>query len=276
MKQVSIIIPTHNSARTLEQCLLSVKDQDYGDIEIIVVDNFSTDTSFEITQKYTEKVFQIWPERTAQKNYGIEQARGEYLCFIDSDMTLEKKVISECVKQIENSETVGWVCIPERSVWDWFFVKVRDFERSFYKGTAVESARFFRKYDVGRVWGFEEDLIFFEESLLPQKIESFLELDCKARISEYIEHNESDIKLFSWLKKKYYYGKSLQEYTKKVKDIGIKETWDWQIGIIWRYMIFLKNSRFYGRPFLAISVLCLKTLEFWAGWFGLLVNKIKK
>ncbi len=276
MPLVSIIIPTYNSARTLEACLISIQKQDYTNIEIIVVDNFSKDDTFEIAQKYTTKTFQKGPERTAQKNYAITKSQGTYLCFIDSDMILWSTVISECVTKIESSQKIGGVCIPEKSVWAWFFVQVRDFERSFYEGTAVESARFFRKSDVVQVGGFEEDLIFFEESLLPQKIESFLKIDCKARISPYIEHDESGIELWKWLKKKYYYGKSLRDYTKKVSEIGIQETAAGQIGIIGRYMIFLKNSRFYTRPVLAMSVLGLKTLEFGSGALGLLFQSIKK
>jgi glycosyltransferase involved in cell wall biosynthesis len=55
---VSIIIPTKNSARTIQACLESCKDQTYQNIEIIVVDNFSTDGTFEIAKKYTDNVFQ--------------------------------------------------------------------------------------------------------------------------------------------------------------------------------------------------------------------------
>lgn len=273
MALVSIIIPTYNSARTLEQCLISIKNQDYDDIEIIVVDNNSSDSTKEIASKYADKVLNKWPERTAQKNFGIKNATGEYLCFVDSDMSLWTLVISQCVTQIQSDKKIWGVCIPEISVWEWFFVKVRDFERSFYEGTAVESARFFRKSDVVEVWWFEEDLIFFEESLLPQKIDSFLGLSCKARITEYIEHNEWDIKLWLWLKKKYYYGKSLGDYKKKVQEIGIKETWEWQMGVLSRYMIFLKNSRFYRKPILWVSVLWLKTLEFGSGAMWLIFSK---
>ena len=273
MPLVSIIIPTYNSARTLEQCLISIQNQDYTNIEIIVVDNNSSDETKSIATKFTDKVFDKWPERTAQKNYGIEKASWEYLCFIDSDMQLWEKIISECIEQIDLSKNIWGVCIPEISVWEWFFVKVRDFERSFYEGTSVESARFFRKSDVVEVWGFEEDLIFFEESLLPQKIESFLKLTCKARIKGYIEHNEWDIKLWSWLKKKYYYWKSLNTYKAKVQEIGIQEIGKEQMWIMSRYMIFLKNPKFFRKPILALSVLGLKTLEFGSGAMWLLFSK---
>lgn len=273
MTLVSIIIPTYNSAQTLEACLISIQKQEYWDIEIIVVDNFSPDDTFHIAKQFTSKVFQKGPERTAQKNFGITQAQWIYVCFIDSDMTLWESVIKQCIKKMQSSQNIGGVCIPERSVGRWFFVKVRDFERSFYEGTSVESARFFRTSEVVEVGGFEEDLIFFEESLLPQKIEAKLWLSTKHRIHSMIAHDESGIKLWKWLKKKYYYGQSLSQYQKKVKEIGIPETGAGQIGILGRYMIFLKNKRFYTRPILAVCVLGLKTLEFVSGALGIIFKK---
>lgn len=273
---VSIIIPTYNSSRILENCLVSIKNQTYQNIEIIVVDNFSTDTTFEIAQKYTDKAFQKWPERTQQKNYGIEQAIGEYVCFIDSDMSLTEEIISECVNLFSSDRAIWWICIPEKTVWEGFFVQVRDFERSFYGGTSVESARFFLRADVNLVGWFEEDLIFFEESLLPQKIESKLKKSCKFRINGYIKHHEDDIKLWRWLSKKIYYWKSLDEYKQKVKEIWIEKIWNDQMWILNRYMIFLKNKRFYKKPILAIWVLSLKTLEFGSGAIGFVFSKIQK
>lgn len=56
MPLVSIIIPTYNSAKTLEICLQAIKAQSYQNIEIIVVDNNSLDETKEIAQKYADKV----------------------------------------------------------------------------------------------------------------------------------------------------------------------------------------------------------------------------
>lgn len=54
---ISVIIPTKNSAKTLEDCLISITNQSYTPVEIIVVDNFSTDETPNIAKKYTEKVW---------------------------------------------------------------------------------------------------------------------------------------------------------------------------------------------------------------------------
>lgn len=269
---VSVIIPTYNSERTIENCLKSVKSQTYKDIEIIVVDNNSKDNTKKIAKKYTNKVYNFWPERTFQKNKGIKEASGKYVFFVDSDMELDENIVEKCVKKFENEKDIWWICIPEKSVWERFFVKIRDFERSFYEWTSVDSARFFLLEDVKEVWWFEEDLIFFEESLLPQKIESKLWKNTKFYVDSYIYHNEWNIKLWKWLKKKFYYGKSLKKYKNKVKELGIKKIQEEQIWIIWRYMIFLKNKSFYKKPFLAIWVLFLKTCEFVAGGLGVLFS----
>jgi glycosyltransferase involved in cell wall biosynthesis len=62
---VSVIIPTRNSGTTLANCLQSVKDQTYPNIELIVVDNFSTDNTQEIARTYTDHVYERGPERCA-------------------------------------------------------------------------------------------------------------------------------------------------------------------------------------------------------------------
>lgn len=273
---VSVIIPTYNSSRTLEKTLESIKNQSYKNIEIIVVDNNSVDNTKKIAEKYTEKVFNFWPERTFQKNKWIKEAQWKYIFFVDSDMELAENVIGESMDLFEKDNRVWWICIPEKSIWSGLFVKIRDFERSFYSWTAVDSARFFLREDVENVWWFEEDLIFFEESLLPQKIELQLWKSTKYYISSQIYHNEWDIKIWKWLYKKYYYWKSLFDYQKKVDKLGIKKTSSEQIWIFWRYMIFLKNKNFYKKPLLAMWVLILKTCEFVAGGFWVLLSKIYK
>ena len=61
---ISVIIPTRNSSRTIEKCLQSIKDQSYENIELIVVDNNSTDNTKDIANRFTDKVFNFGPERS--------------------------------------------------------------------------------------------------------------------------------------------------------------------------------------------------------------------
>ena len=267
---VSIIIPTYNSERTIGACLRSVKEQVYPNIEVIVVDKNSNDRTAEIAEKYGAKVFQLDAERVEAKNYGLKKAGGKYVCFIDSDMELSRNVIEECASLMENDGRIGGIIVPERSVGNSFWAEVRDFERSFYAGTEIESARFFRKDLVEKVNGFDEDIIAFEESTLPQKIER-LGYNVKQRINAEILHHEENFSLGKWLNKKFYYGKNASKYKEKFGGYANK-----QMGIFYRSSIFLKNKRFYSKPLLAVGVIVLKILEYFSAGLGFLVTEVGK
>jgi len=265
---VSVVIPTYNSEKTLPLCLESIRRQTYRSIEIIIVDRYSRDKTVEIAEKYGAKIFQLDAERAKAKNFGLEKARGKYVLFVDSDMELSKDVVKKCVELAESDEKVGGIVIPERSVGDGFWVKIRDFERSFYAGTEVESARFFRRDLALQVGGFDEDVVFFEESTLPQKIEK-LGYNVKARVSAYILHHEEDFSLLKWLKKKYYYGKTGWKYIRRYRQYGSR-----QISPLRRFGLFLKDKRFYSKPLLALGVIALKSLEYIASAMGYIVGRI--
>jgi glycosyltransferase involved in cell wall biosynthesis len=266
---VSIIIPTYNSSRTLEQCLVSIKNQSYNNIEIVVVDNNSSDNTKDIAKKYTSKVYNIWPERTAQKNYGIEKASGEYVCFIDSDMYLDIHLVKEAVAVCKNDDKKWWVCLPVKDIWSSWRVQVISFERSLYKWKwVIEAARFIKKVLVEEVWWFEEDIIFYEEFLLPQKIEENW-YNMKHVLDNYVTHDFYDFTLWLYLKKKFYYGKTLASYVEKSP-----LSWK-QLSIIWRYKMFLTHRTFYTRMDLWAWLLVLKTLEFLFWWLGYILHNKK-
>jgi len=266
---VSVIIPTYNSGKTLDRCLSSIKNQTYKNIEVIVVDNFSKDNTPEICKKHGAKLIQVEGERARAKNIGVKHAKGKYVLFIDSDMELTPRVVEECVRVAESNPKVGGVIIPERSVGKSFWVKVRDFERQFYAGSDIESARFFPKELVERVGGFDEDVVFYEEATLPNKIR-LLGYDVKARINAPIHHIEEDFSLWRWLKKKYYYGKTLRKFQKNYKHMDRSKT-----SVMYRLKLFLGNRGFYSKPHLAIGVLILKGLEFISAKLGYLTERVK-
>src|SRR5436305_954553 len=98
---VSVIVPTLNSSTVLENCLKSIHDQSYPHIELIVVDNNSKDATREIAARFTKHVYNQGPERSAQRNFGVEKATGKYVAIIDSDMELSREVIAEAVAVME-------------------------------------------------------------------------------------------------------------------------------------------------------------------------------
>lgn len=265
---ISVVVPTFNSESFLERCLKSVKAQSYSNIEMIVVDNYSSDRTREIAENGA-KVVLCRAGRSKARNVGIGLAKGKFILSIDSDMELTSTVVEECINAITDDERIGGVIIPERSVGRSFWVKVRDFERRFYASTEVESARFFKKELVLKVKGFDEDIVYFEESTLPQKIES-LGFNVEKRVSAEILHHEDSFSLWNWLKKKFHYGKTAWLYKTKYKNYASK-----QISISNRFFLFVKNKNFYQSPSLALGVIILKLLECLSAGLGLLTSELK-
>jgi glycosyltransferase EpsH len=91
MTKVSVIVPVYNGEKYLEQCLDSIQNQTLTDIEIICVDDGSTDSSYEILEKYQQEDsrFQLYRQENkyagAARNLGKSHATGEYLVFWDCD-----------------------------------------------------------------------------------------------------------------------------------------------------------------------------------------------
>lgn len=83
---VSFVIPTKNSVRTLDSCLSSIKNQNYPNIEIIVVDNGSADNTVDIAHKYADKVLFDSGKLGRVRQKGIENAAGEIIGIFDSDI----------------------------------------------------------------------------------------------------------------------------------------------------------------------------------------------
>ena len=104
---LSIIIPAHNEEKDISECLKSLKKQDYKKIEIIVVDDGSTDKTKEAVKKFSKKV-RIFEQNHrgpgAARNLGAKKAKGEILIFVDSDMTFDKKYLTNLIKPIISNE----------------------------------------------------------------------------------------------------------------------------------------------------------------------------
>lgn len=86
--KVSVIIPNYNYARYVGEAIESVMNQSYKDIEIIVVNNGSTDDSVEVLEKYSRNIRLITQENLGQsgaRKTGLKAATGEYIAFLDAD-----------------------------------------------------------------------------------------------------------------------------------------------------------------------------------------------
>lgn len=97
---ISIIIPCYNAEQSLGKCLQSVVTQDYNHIEIIIIDDGSSDGSAKIYQEFQQKdnriiiITQNNSGVSKARNEGIKKANGEYICFVDSDDWVETNYCS--------------------------------------------------------------------------------------------------------------------------------------------------------------------------------------
>lgn len=112
---VSIIIPVYNVARYLDDCLNSVLKQTYTNLEMIVVDDGSTDESLEICRSYAakDKRLKVFHQDnagvSAARNIGLNIMTGKYVLFIDSDDKIEQDMVKNLVKAIDQSERIDAV-----------------------------------------------------------------------------------------------------------------------------------------------------------------------
>lgn len=111
MSKVSIIIPVYNGEFFVRNCLLSCLEQSLQDIEIIIVDDKSTDNTVKIIKEFQKKDNRIilieLKENHHQgnaRNIGIKQSKSDYICFLDVDDTITKDCIEKVYKKIVDDQ----------------------------------------------------------------------------------------------------------------------------------------------------------------------------
>ena len=118
MPKVSVIIPTYNRAHILGEAIDSVLSQKYNDLELIVVDDGSTDGTKKVVSSYVPRLTYIYQEHqgvSAARNRGVEHAQGNYLAFLDSDdLWLQNKLYLQMKLMESNPEAL--ICYTEE-IW---------------------------------------------------------------------------------------------------------------------------------------------------------------
>lgn len=235
---VSVIVTTRNEEENIGNCLQSVINQSYKKIELIVVDNKSSDNTVKIAKKFTDKVYNIGPERSVQRNFGVKKACGKYILYLDADMILSKGVIEECVRLCENDDCMGSY-IPERIIGEGFWIKIRYFYRSLLDATCIDAVRFIRRDKFIQVGGFDTSLTGPEDWDLSRRIKNLGKVGV---INAPRYHNEKIFSFKRFLGKKRYYSKGFDKYAEKWgKDDPVVKK---QLGSWYRFIgVFIENGK---------------------------------
>lgn len=258
MPLVSVIIATKNEEKNIENCIKSIKNQTYPSdkIELIVVDNNSTDRTKEIAERFSI-VYNRGPKRASQLNFGVRESKGKYILYPDADMILSEKIVEECVNKCENEGCIA-LYIPEKIIGNGFWIKVRDFERSFYNTTCIDAVRFVKREGFLEISGFDENIDFGPDDWdFNRRIKEIGKVDI---IKSPLFHNEGEFDLKSYLKKKNNYALNLNKYIEKwgMKDTIIKK----QFGAMYRLLgIFIENGKWIkliAHPIMSIWMFMLR------------------
>lgn len=270
MKQslVSVIVPTRNSAAMLRDCLESIREQTYPHIELIVVDRDSTDETKAIAAEFTDSVYNYGPERSAQVNYGVTQAAGEYVYKVDSDFILEPTVVAECVaRAAEGYPAVVVHNTPDTRV-GWI-AKVRKFEVDMYKYDLTHSsARFVRKDVYESIGGFNVSITAGEDYDFQNK------LNRAGYLTGFVDaealHLGEPRKFWPHMRKFYDYGRDFVNY-KQHNQAESKQQLGFFRGVYWKH-----RRKFVRQPAMGAMLVAYLLCKYSAGGLGLATQKLRR
>ena len=187
MDKISVIVPIYNQEKYLDECIQSIIDQTYKNLEIILVDDGSTDNSLEICKKYEKidkRIKLIHKENgglSSARNCGLDSASGKYVMFCDSDdyfVPRSCEILLNLIKSKNANYAIGNYinCTEEGVLWEKptfdqdiyhdFKVSIKDYDKSFYIMSSsvcnkIFSIDFIKKHKLRFVEGVPaEDAIF--------------------------------------------------------------------------------------------------------------------
>ena len=132
---VSIIVPVYNNEKYIERCLNSILNQTYTNIQIIVINDGSTDNSYKICKKYAEqdnRIFLISQKNSgvsSARNTGLKEAKGEVLSFIDSDDWVHERFIEDNLK-IMIEKNADMICFNLQEIYSDNIIDVCQFKEN--------------------------------------------------------------------------------------------------------------------------------------------------
>ena len=175
----SIIIPSYNRANILPKTIKSVLKQTFNNWELLIVDDGSTDNTKDVIENINDDriryIFQKNAERSAARNNGINNSRGEWICFLDSDDSYKENHLNNFYKEILKQKASSENPIMYVSEQENYFVKKNKKENHFSNYNKINIPHFFAKESVvpGRIcvkkeilkeFKFDENIVIVEDA----------------------------------------------------------------------------------------------------------------
>lgn len=271
---VSIIIPTKNSARFLENLLESIDRQTFRSIETIIVDGHSTDGTVELAERHGARMLAYDPgvangkfDAPHRRNFGARMSAGKFVYYVDADMELHPNTIEEAV-ELCNAGAIA-VIVAEHSFGSGPWARAKALERLTYLGDdVIEAPRFFDRSVWDELGGLDETLggggddwdLHEAVKQAGYRVE---------RTQNAVMHNEGELRLIPLLRKRYMYGQDSWRYIKKRPRAAARSYFPIRAA-------YFRNWRqFAADPTAALLVIVMRLGEYGAGFAGVLVGIVR-
>ena len=249
---VSVVVPTRNARRTIATCLASVRAQTSPVAELIVVDNWSDDGTWELARPLADLALRGGPERSAQRNLGIARAAGDWVLWLDADMELAPDSLERALSVAADTGATG-VFLPELTEGSGFWAACRTLERRCYqREPRIESPRLLPTAWLREAGGFVGDPGTEDADLRNRLLASGATV---AWADTLVLHHEGRLRLRGVARKRFYYGRSLPAYQRRYPG-AVPGQVGATLGALWRHRALLAAD-----PAHAAGVLLLRGTE---------------
>jgi glycosyltransferase involved in cell wall biosynthesis len=200
----SIVITTRNEETNIGRLLQSIALSGFEMGYVVVVDNHSTDMTGRIVAECGARLVLAGPERSAQRNIGVEACSTEYVMVLDADMEVSSALLDEVTELISTRRPLS-IVMPEVSVGDGWIVAARKAERSRYTDDlSICAARVFKVSEFLKAGGYDLRVTGPEDWWIARKI---YEVEAPTCTTEPIGHHEGRLGVRSVARKFFKYGK---------------------------------------------------------------------
>lgn len=201
---ISIVVPSHNSEAFIAKCVDSILYQTYQDWELVIIDDNSIDNTVEICQTYVAKdkrIIFIQSKNTGvsfARNMGIDKAKGEFICFVDSDDWLEKDALGMMLHEMNEVQMVStsYQKKYKKQSDEVYCMESKTVDRSSFITALFDSRKIYQGYCWGKLFDlkiikenniqFDTELAYNEDRLFVLTYSMQIE---KARHSSVITYN---------------------------------------------------------------------------------------
>jgi len=256
---VSIIIPTFNAEHNIKNCLEYVSKQTYQNLDIIIIDNVSSDKTVEIANEYKCDVLIVRSTWSEAIQLGVKHSKGKYYFVLESSLELFPSLIGECVEIAENNPKIVGLIGPEYSKGEGFWASCMKLERLLNIGyELVEAPRFIRKAAYELVGGYDTLLEFGDDWDFFRRLRKIGKV---SRVKNGWFHNEGRPTPYGMMLKKYRYGRTARKYF--TRSVSGRDGIDFFIQFLPIRSNFISGARILHKAGISIVLgyILLKTVE---------------